>query len=328
MVEGFMNRIVEHNRAKLFLVVCITIFSMQSMSCTSLVYNLKIRRVFSGFGTLVTYGSKIKHPIWLASAVPIFYHRTGYFVNERFGTDIREKRFGGGAIFNVRYIASRSWWAEGTTAVQKETVRARGTANFSASRTGLDDIIFSAGYNAFPSEESQVTIYGLAGFPTRTRVTAQEAQDRLVGTRFYGLGGGLEGSYSFITTQEKMLAGILQVRTIYFFPRCWEPIIPGRIHPGFVTDLLLSLRYRTGLTAIEGGYNPSFATGQALILPTETIRSRPAVRHGCFASVMHLTERLRFFDKPVAVGTGIIVNRLGRFDATSVSWWGNITVIF
>lgn len=327
-MENAMNRIKHGIGAKHFLVSCISIFSMQSMLCTSLVYNLKIRRVFSGFGTLISHGVQLKHPVWLASAVPIFYHRTGHFINERFGTNICEKRLGGGAIFNVRYIPSRSWWAEVTTAVEKETVHTRGTANFCASRTGLDDIVFSAGYNTFPSEESQVTIYGLAGFPTRTRVTAQEAQDRLVGTRFYGLGGGLEGSYSFINTQEKMLAGILQVRTIYFFPRCWEPIIPGRIHPGFLTDLLLSLRYRTGRTAFETGYNPTFYTGQALILPTETIRSRPAVRHGCFASVMHLSKRLKFFDKPVAVGTGIIVSRLGRFDATAVSWWGNITVIF
>lgn len=302
---------------------------VSSISSTSLVYNLRIRRTFAGLGTFLQHVTKEKKAHWVTSAVPILYARTGHFTNATFGTNVREKRLGGGAIFNARYIPSRAWWAEATTAIQKESVHSRGTANFDASRFGLDDIVLAAGHNAFPSERSQITLYALAGFPTRRRVTAQEAQDRLVGTRFYGLGGGLEGSYNFIDKEKQSLAGIAQLRVLYFFPRSWNAIIPGgRIQPGFATDILLAIRYRTGLTAVEAGYNPTIFTGQALIAPTVAVRSKPATRHGLLISVMHLCRRVTIANHPVAFGAGILFSRLARFDANSVSPWVNMTIIF
>ncbi len=173
-----------------------------------------------------------------------------------------------------------------------------------------------------------MTLYGLAGFPTRTKVTLQEAQDRLVGTRFYALGGGIEGSYSFIKSKEKLLAGIIQIRTIHFFSRSFQPVLPpgGKIQPGQGTDILLSIRYRKDFTLFETGYNPTIFTNQAVILPNETLETKTAVRHGTYANIAHLTK-IRIFGKRLAVGAGFLFSRLSRLDLNNVSAWISLTLI-
>lgn len=294
---------------------------------TTIVYNLRIRRVFTGLSAFVQLEKKA---LWALSSVPIIYRRKGRITQERFGTDVQDKRRGGGSIFNLRYVPSRSWWLEATTAIQKESVITTGTSNFTASRTGFDDIVFAGGYNSFPSKDTQVSIYGLVGFPTKKDVSLEEAQDRLVGTRFYALGGGGEVSYSFINTPKQLLAGIIQVRVIHFFKRRWEPILPpgSFIQPGQGTDILFTLRYRYALTVFETGYNPTIFTNQAVLLPDEDIKTRTAIRHGTYATVLHLFPKSRLTDKPIALGAGFLFNRLARFDLNSLSGYLTLTFLF
>lgn len=297
-----------------------------SLSATTLVYNLKIRRVFSGLSMLLEKRDKA---LWIATAVPISYTRKTHFVNKRFLTDLHDKRSGFGSVFNLRYVPTPAWWLEATTAVQKETSKTTGTSTEYACRSAFDDVVISGGYNSFLSERTQLSWYGLAGFPTTTDVSLVERNERLVGTRFFAVGGGFEGSYSFIMSQQKTLVGILQLRAIHFFTREWETLFgPGsKIQPGQTIDLLLSLRYRYGFTSFEAGYNPTFFIHQALLLPTETIDTPTTVRQGGYANLMHLTS-FTLNNHPVAVGTGFLVNTVKRLEARSFSWWVNVTIIF
>ena len=297
------------------------------MQGTTLVYNLRIRRTFGGLGTLLKLEKDV---LWIATAVPIFYRRTAHIISERFKTDVFDKRIGGGSVFNLRYVPSRTWWFEATTAVQKESLKTRGTSNFRASRAGFDDVVLAGGYNAFPSKDMQVTLYGLAGFPTRRSVTIQESEDRLVGTRFYAVGFGNELSYSFINSPKNLFAGILQVRFIHFFTRRWEPILgPGsKIRPGQTTDILLAFRYRHKLTVVETGYNPTIFTSQAFLLPGETVRAGTQVRHGTYLNVLHLFKNGYVINTPIALGGGFLFNRLKTFDANSFSIWLTFAAIF
>ena len=121
---------------------------------TSLVYNLKIRRSFTGLATFLKLKKKTNY---VFSALPVFYYRKAHFIIDRTDTDITDERLGGGSIFNFR-VPSKHWWAEATTAVHRESVKVIGTNNFSTARTGIDDIILAAGYNAFPTKDHPVII--------------------------------------------------------------------------------------------------------------------------------------------------------------------------
>ena len=294
---------------------------------TPLVYNMKIRRVFTGINAFIK--RDIKKPVWVVSAVPIYYHRTSHIVNERTRTNLFEKRFGGGSLFNVRYVPDRTWWLEATTAIQKETASAHGSATICGSRTGFDDIVLAGGYNFFPTEKVQISPYALVGFPTRTKVTLQEVEGALVGSRFYGLGFGTEFSYGFITEIPRSFVAISQVRFIHFFTRLWQPILPpcGKIQPGNLTDILLGLRYRHKRTLFEAGYNPTIFTNQAVLLPTEKISAPTSVRHGVYGSITHLLKRVTIANKPIAIGAGFNFNRLPRLDANTILVWVNFTII-
>ncbi len=304
------------------------LLSMVPLWGTTLVYNLRIRRTFSGLGTFIKLEEK--KAIWAFTSVPIFYRRTAHVISERFETDVFDKRIGGGSVFNLRYVPSPNWWFEGTTAIQKESVKTRGTSNFRASRAGFDDVVLAGGYNTFPSKKTQVTLYGLAGFPTRQRVTLQESEDRLVGTRFYALGCGSEASYSFSHSPNQVFSGIVQLRFIHFFTRRWDPILaPGsKIQPGQTTDILLAFRYRYKLTVVETGYNPTIFTNQAILLPKEAVKAGTQVRHGTYLNVLHLFKNGYFIKKPIAFGGGFLFNRLKVFDANAFSIWLTLAIIF
>ncbi len=296
-----------------------------SLQGTSLVYNLKIRRSFSEFGSFVKLKKKFRYVL---TSLPVFYYRKARFLIERTDDDILDKRHGGGSIFNFR-MPSKHWFFEATTAIHKESVVATGTQNFCASRAGFDDIVFAGGYNAFPIKDHQITVYGLAGFPTTRKLVQQDAQRPLVGTRFYGLGGGIEYSYSYINTPKRMLAGIIQGRVIHFFTREAELLLgnEGELQPGQTIDLLLSLRYRHKRTVLETGYNPTFFVNAAVILPNETISARTLIRHGGYISLVHLTKQ-KLGTAALAVGGGLVYNRIKELDSHNVIALLNFTVAF
>lgn len=311
----------------LLIIFSCIIAAVDTTYCTSLVYNMKIRRLFSGVNVFL--GGELKGPFWPLSILPIVYHRKSHVITNLPVANFHEKRVGGGALVNLRYVPNRSWWIEGTTAIERESVSTCGSSTLHGARTGLDDIVFAGGYNFFPTRQLQITPYGLAGFPTKRKVTLLDTQGALVGSRFYGLGAGIEFSWGFITETNRSLDGICQLRFVHFFNRSWQPILPpgGKIQPGNITDVLLGIRYRHKLTVFEAGYNPTIFTNQALLLPTQKIATGTNVRHGVYASLTHLSKRVRIAHKPLAVGIGFNFNRQPRLKANTIIAWLNFTLI-
>lgn len=291
----------------------------------TLVYNMKIRRVFNVSSVLKD--KKIK---WAATVVPIVYKRDRHIVSKDLGVDIKDKRLTLGSLLNLRYSFSKAWWIEASTGLENEHVKSTGTLNFDQSRFGADDIIISGGYNLFPDRNAQIVFYGLAGLPTRLSVTPQEVEDTFVGTRFFSIGAGSEFSYGFINTLEKGFVGIFQNRFLHFFKRSWQPILPsgGKIQPGNVIDLLFALRYRKTLNSFEVGYNPTFFNDEAVILPFRKIPTPNFVRHGYYASFTHGQKMVPVLKTPGIFGIGFSISRSHFFNTRIVAAWVNFALLF
>lgn len=312
---------------KKILLILVLIATHTSLNhATTLVYNLRIRRSFN----LPFALKEQKKARILASAIPIFYARKSHIVDATKYLDIDEKRRVGGALFNVRYIPSKHWWLEVTTGLETEHSNFRGSDSFNAARTGLDDIVFAGGYRHFIGQNTQIVGYGIFGTPTQRSVSLDDRYGPLVGSRFFNLGFGAEGSYAFITKPDFGLTGVLQQRFIHGFDRSWFPILPkcSIIQPGNFTDLLGTLQFRKNFTGIEVGYNPTFFTNQAIISPTkQKISADTFIRHGGYISVAHLILNTTF-DKPMVIGAGCNISGSKKFDARTFSTWLNISVVF
>lgn len=309
----------------------ILLSSVQNIHSVTIVYNMKVRRIFSDPKSLQPATKRR----WVATVLPYFYARKRH-IFEQSPTqivNIRDKTLSGGVLFDLRYISPKHWWIELTTGLEKESLKSRGTSNFNISRVGFDDIIINPGYNFYPTKKSQMSIYALAGFPTRTRVTPNETFDTLVGTRFFGLGTGLEFAYDFIKTRERAFIGIAQFRLVHFFNRRFFPVLPrnAKIQPGNETDFLLTLLYVTNhsdvFDAYEFGYNPTIFTNQAVILPTQTIKTNTFLRNSFYFSYKHLGH-FKLFNKPTVVGGGFSYARTKLFDAKIFACWLNLSVVF
>ena len=302
------------------------LYTSSIIEASTLVYNMRIRRIFSVARSLLQQ----RKPLWVVSAVPIVQARDRHIVEKDKDIDICDTSLTGGSLFDIRYVPSEYWWAELTTGLEKETLCLRGTQNVHASRSGLDDIVLSGGYNMFPNDESQITLYGLAGFPTKKAVTQAELYNTLVGTRFYSLGVGTELSYSFINSQLCTLTGIFQARFLHFFPRNWFPILPrdGKIQPGNATDLLFTAQYRYDGTTFEAGYNPTFFTDQAVRLKAGTVKGPRFIRNNVYVTLSHGWKDFPGLHMPLALGTGLSIGRSKRFDMKQISWWVNFTTLF
>jgi len=296
-----------------------------NMQAVTLVYNLRVRRIFNAPIIL----EQLKKPRTLVSAVPIYFSRKSHITNERTGIDVQEKRTAGGALFNARFVPSKHWWAEITTGLETDRATFEGNDAFRAARTGLDDIVFTGGYRHFVKNRAQFVAYGLVGIPTRRTITRCDRYTPLVGTRIFSLGFGAEGSCSFFNELKRSLAVIGQYRLIHGFNRNWFPILPkgSRIQPGNVQDLLLTLQYREKRTLFEIGYNATFFTDQAIILPTETIDTETFSRHGGYAILSHGWLDA-FFGKPFVCGVGINTSHSKQFDARTVTAWIYGAIVF
>lgn len=325
---------VSNMKKKLFkgvtpLCILFSLLYIEQIYSISLVYNMKIRRAFFAVVPEILLQSKKKSRL-IATAVPVIYKRDRHFVDKDLKLDICEKRFTSGSLFNFRYIYDRTWWIEGATGLEREHVKTRGTKNFDICRTGFDDIVFAGGYNIYPTKESQVVIYGLAGFPTRRKVNILEAQDPLVGTRFFGIGVGSEFSYSFINAKKQSLVGIFQNRFIHFFNRRFFPILPcdAKIQPGNVSDLLFTLQYRYKKNLFETGYNPSFFTNRAVILNTGEVEVKSFVRNSGYFTYSRLFKSLPIIHKPGLIGVGLSVASSKLYETKILSSWLNFTAVF
>ena len=311
------------------------IFLMLAICQTSLpitlVYSMKIRRAFAQARQLL---GKENRAIWVLSALPIAYSRKRHFYQSAPHVNIREKRLVLGSIFNVRCIPSDLLWFELTTALENERSHAKGVSDspilplISASYTGFDDIVLSGGFNLYPTEKVQLVFYGIAGFPTHTKISARDALGTFVGTRFLSAGAGSEFSYSFITSLMRSLVGIFQNRYIHYFSRNWSPVLPccSTIQPGDLVDLLFAIKFREKREMFETGYNPTFFLNQSVKTPaTGKVKSKDFVRNGCYATYSHLFDHLKH---PVILGAGFSFNKAKVLDSRIFSGWLNFTVIF
>lgn len=300
-------------------------FCFHSVFATTLVYNLRVRR---SFDSSLVFTTKRKS-IWGVSVVPIVRHRSIHVQDAPLQINLCENRTAGGALLNARYIYGPCWF-EATTAVIHESAHSRGTTVFDESRTGLDDIVLSFGRDCCPTAETHLVLYGVAGFPTKRDVETFELQDTLVGTRFFAAGGGCELSHSFIRELKRALIVLFQGRFLHFFTRDWSPPLPpgSKIQPGNVSDLLYAVRYRIKKNIIETGYNQTFFTDQAVILPTTRICADFELRHSVYASYSYFFRNVLVVHRPMLIGIGVSLSRSKRFDLKDHTVWLNITTAF
>lgn len=293
---------------------------------TTLVYNLKIRRSFNVHNFLPSE----RKILWLLTALPVVYARKRHIVAPQLKQNIHEKAFLGGSIFNLRLLAPKNWWAELTTGVERQTLTACGTQNFKISRTGMDDIVLTAGKNFIFKNDAQVGLYGLAGFPTRTKITRFEAEDTLVGTRFFGTGVGGEASYSFISSLKRALTAIMQARFVHFFNRKWFPVLPcnGEIQPGNVSDIFLLLNYREKKNIFEIGYDATFFTQLAARVGCTTTQSPHVTRNSFYTSYSRIFTKKSLLKKPGLFGCGFTYSREKVLDSNIFIFWINFSVLF
>lgn len=295
-----------------------------AVHAVTLTYNLKIRRIFNIEPIVNQKRSRL-----LVSAVPIFYARTSHIVDQAFATNTCEDRKVIGSLFNLRYVPSKNFWLEATTGLERDHAHYKGTPSFEHSRFGLDDLVLSAGGRAFLGHKVQVVGYGLMGIPLKTSINECDKFGPFVGSRIYNVGAGAELSYSFIDELPKSFAIIAQGRFIHGFDRSWDPILPkgGQIQPGNVTDFLLTLQYRQWRAIVEGGYNATQFSNQALILPLQKITSQAFVRHSWYATLSRATLK-SIFDIPAIYGVGFNYSTTRKFDAKTLTGWVYFTLVF
>lgn len=315
---------------KILIILSILISDIQA---NTLVYNMRIRRIFTlgsdqSNNADSVFGNKKSRE--LVSVVPITYKRKRHIVDEQRNINLFERRKTNGAILNFRFVRSRKWWLEATTGIEKEGACYVGSSNFTASRTGFDDILFSGGYVFKPHKNTQFILYGLFGIPTKNSVSILEVHEPLVGTRFKSLGIGSEFSYAFVNKLEQSLIFIFQNRFVHFFNRDWFPILPAgsQIQPGNLTDLLFTLQYRKLKNVFEVGYNPSFLTNLAVIVQQQKTKTDPFVRHSIYFNYSRLFKNFPVIKKPGTIGTGLSISRSKRFDTKTFIWWVNFSVLF
>ena len=312
------------NIQKKFLLITLLLLCTHNAQAVTLVYNMKVRRVFNIEPVLERMKSRL-----ILTAVPIVYRRKRHLIDTRTSLDDRETRTVGGSLLNLRYVISKHWWLEATTGIESDHGNFTGTDPFHASRFGFDDLVLAGGYRHFIGERGQCVLYGLVGIPTRTKLTLEDRHGPLVGTRLYGVGVGIEGSYSFISELKRSFAAIAQARIIHGFNRSWFPVLPegSRIQPGNGTDLLFTLQFRERRTIIEGGFNATIFSNQAIILPTETVSSDTFTRYGGYLTLSHAIPQA-WFNKPFIMGIGCSGNHTKKLDSTVVTAWIYGSIVF
>jgi hypothetical protein len=304
--------------------VCSLFAMCISLEAVTLVYNIRVRRSFN-ISKLVQ-NKKYK---FLLSGVPIYYHRTSHIIDPLLLANVSEKRNIIGSLFNFRYMPSKSWWLEVTTGLEKDSSTFKGTHTFKESQVGIDDIVFTVGHRRFISDKVQFVAYALGGIPATTKLDTEDIFGPLVGSRIYNIGFGLEGSYAFLETLERMVSASLQGRFLHGFKRSWTPILPegSRIKPGNVTDILLVGQWRERFMMYEAGYDATIFSNQAVLLPVRTIHGSPFVRHSLFATVTRGWLEA-FFDKPFILGAGFSYSFTDKFDARTYTAWLTASIVF
>jgi hypothetical protein len=169
----------------------------------------------------------------------------------------KEDRFSGGIIEAVRFAHNHTW-IEFLAAFGKEHVRFTHQGVFGRkSHFGGDDFLIDFGHNFLDETgKKQLLLHWLTGFPLTRRVTVDEVEQPLWGTRTFATGPVIEFVYGFIRSKEQdLFVGIIG-RFLHRFKRHYEPILPSNAlyHPGNTTDILVLIHNRCYGHNIEFGY--------------------------------------------------------------------------
>lgn len=295
----------------------------QNCYCVTLVYNMRVRRSFNIPQNLLT-----KKSHYITTALPIVFTRESHIINCLSNTNVFENRKTGGVLLNFRYIPRRYWWLDITTGIERDSGKFCGTQSYKSGRTGFDDFVFTFGHN-FLKDKTQVSPYFLFGLPARKRVNLQDQFGPFVGSRFYNLGAGLEYAYSFINKLKRSASFIMQGRFVHSFNRSWFPILPinARIQPGNFSDLLMLFQLRERRTILEFGYDLTIFSDQAIIYPTNILKTNNFIRNSGYISLNHAILK-GLFNKPLIFGIGINGSKSRKFDAKTFSAWANVSLVF
>lgn len=233
-------------------------------------------------------------------------------------------------------MPNKLWWLEVSTGLEKEKFSTSGTINHidtlvTNSKFGLDDLVFSAGLNAYPNKAWEFVIYGIGGIPIERKLTTQDQFDTLIGTRCYALGAGYEISYAFFNNLEQALTVMFQNRFLHFFGRNGYPILSSKqseIHLGNVTDFLLALRYRYRRNVYETGANLTVLSQAYLKLHPGYLGTKAYTRESFYLTFTHICSRFPLVTQPVFLGVGGIMTYASRYHTKSFSVWCNFSIIF
>jgi hypothetical protein len=270
------------------------------------------------------------------SVLPIYYQRKRHIVEETRQIDLLDKHKVNGTILNLRYVPNKLWWLEVSTGLEKETANTVGTINHQASdvvytKKGFDDLVFSAGLNAYPAKNWAVVMYGIGGIPTHHKLSTLDHFDTLLGTRCYALGAGYEISYAFFNSLEQALTIIFQNRLLHFFGRNGYPALSSKqseIHLGNVTDFLLALRYRNLRNIYEVGANLTVFSNSYLKLHPGYLAAKAYTRESAYISFTHVCSRFPLLTHPVLLGIGGDIAYASKYNTHAFAVWFNFSTTF
>jgi hypothetical protein len=102
------------------------------------------------------------------------------------------------------------------------------------------------------------------------------------------------------------------------------------LQPGNVTDVCAIMQYREKKNLIELGYNPTFFTNQAVLLPAQTVRNSNFVRNSFYVNLSHLFKESLLLKKPGALTAGFSIARseAEAFNAKITVIWIGVTLLF
>lgn len=298
-----------------------------AVQAPTLVYNLKYRRALA-LGLHTDLHTNKNHLI--TSALPIVAKSSKHIVDRERDIDVSSSTLATGAVFNFKFFHLPSWWLELTTAVATERLRDIGTFRADQSRTGLDDIVFTSGFNLYPGDRWQIVLYGMGGIPTHRSVTVEQRHNFLVGTRFFSWGIGSEFSYAFIKEPDKSLIGVFQNRFVHLFSRKLVPILPAdaTLNPGNFSDLLCAIQWRRKTNFVQFGYDLTMFTNHNITSPIE-IENRPNIfRNSFYVLLNRAYKKFLFMPVPIVLGMGSSVAFAKQYHVRNFAVWLSLIGIF
>lgn len=295
-------------------------YSFQAQGVT-LVYRMPVRRVFNLPKSETKNGPRI-----FGTVLPITYFRNSTIHED--DICVLEDRRVNGSLINLR-CDTMKWWGEVSTGIEKDSGKFNGDQNFCASRTGFDDIVITGGYRYFLSERTQLIPYILLGIPTRRKLDMIDRFDPFVGTRFFNAGLGGEASYSFINERKRTSSFVWQGRFLHGFKRAWFPILPleATVFPGDVFDFLFALQHREGKSVIQGGYDLTVFSNEAVRFPDRKIEGSSFTRNSGYVNFAYGFKK-GLLNKPTVLGFGGSISKTKRFDSTNYVAWAFLTQEF